>query len=237
MTQELGRVERPAAERYRGRRKLLLAPLVYSPQADDVEGAAALQSYWAQMQTQVAALAASIGPLRHLYHESVTAEGDEGLALLEAGDRRSYEFIAARMQEGAALEATEDIDMLLETLDWQRCLMLPLASPAAAARLQEWHTEANRARYDHIARRIGATLGEDELGLLLISERHQVQFPSDIEVFYISPPALDDFRRWLQNWLARQQSPAPGVGAEATADFDRAGDADEDEGDATAAET
>ena len=235
MTQELGRVERPAAERYRGRRKLLLAPLVYSPQADDAEGAVALQNYWAQMQTQVAALAASIGPLRRLYHESVTAEGDEGLALLEAGDRRSYEFIAAQRPAGAALEATEDLEALLETLDWQRCLMLPLASPAAAARLQEWHSEANRARYDYIARRIDATLGQDELGLLLISERHQVQFPADIEVFYISPPALDDFRRWLQNWLARQQSPAPGPAGDAAADFAGAGDADE--GDATAEET
>ena len=48
---------------------------------------------------------------------------------------------------------------------------------------------------------IGSTLGENEGGLLLISERHQVQFPEDIEVFYVSPPALDEFRRWLQNWL------------------------------------
>lgn len=229
MAQELGRVERPAAERYRGRRKLLLAPLVYSPQADDAAGAAALQSYWAQMQTQVAALAASIGPLRRLYHESVTADGAAGLALLEAGDRRSYEFIAARMQEGAALEATEDLEALLETLDWQRCLMLPLASPAALGRLQEWYAEANRARYEHIARRIDATLGEDELGLLLISERHQVQFPADMEVFYVSPPALDDFRRWLQNWLARQQSPAPAAGLDA--DEDGGGGAADEDGD------
>ena len=41
-----------------------------------------------------------------------------------------------------------------------------------------------------------------------MSERHQVQFPEDIEVFYIAPPALDEFRRWLQNWIAEQQSAA-----------------------------
>jgi hypothetical protein len=39
----------------------------------------------------------------------------------------------------------------------------------------------------------------------LISERHQVQFPADIEVFYVAPPALDEFRRWLQNWMAQQR--------------------------------
>ena len=67
-------------------------------------------------------------------------------------------------------------------------------------------SEANKTRYDHIASQIGSTLGENEVGLLLISERHQVQFPEDIEVFYVSPPALDEFRRWLQNWMAQQQA-------------------------------
>ena len=39
----------------------------------------------------------------------------------------------------------------------------------------------------------------------MISERHQVQFPPDIEVFYIAPPALDDFHRWVQRWASEQQ--------------------------------
>ena len=208
MTQELGRVNRPAAEQYRGRRKLLLVPLVYSPAPDEPEGAAALQNYWEQMQTQVAALENALGGLQHVYHETITAGEDEGMAQLQAGDRRSYSFIAAKRESGAALEATDDMEILLETLDLQRCLMIPLTSPSVASRLQEWHAEANRRRYEHIATRIDETLTEDGVGLLLISERHQVQFPADIEVFYVSPPALDEFRRWLQNWAARQQQAA-----------------------------
>ncbi|MCH8298783.1 MAG: hypothetical protein IH873_12010, partial [Chloroflexi bacterium] len=85
---------------------------------------------------------------------------------------------------------------------------------------QEWHSDSNRQRYEHIANQIDSTLGENETGLLLISERHQVQFPSDIEVFYVSPPALDDYRRWLQNWMEQQQ---------ATAEAARAASADDGE--------
>lgn len=206
--QELGRIERPSAEQYRGRRKLLLVPLVYSPAADESEGAAALQNYWEQMQVQVAALENALGGLKHVYHESIAAGGEEGLAQLRAGDLRSHAFVAAKLQAGAELEATEDIETLLETLDLQRCLMIPMASLSVATRLQEWHSEANRRRYEHIATRIDETLTEDGVGLLLIGERHQVQFPEDIEVFYVSPPALDEFRRWLQNWAARQQQAA-----------------------------
>lgn len=205
MAEELGRIERPSAEQYRGRRKLILVPLVYSPAQGDPEGAAALQNYWEQMMTQVAALENALGGLKHVFHESVTEGGEEGMEQLRAGDRRSHGFIAGKLEGGATLQETEDIEILLETLDLQRCLMIPMASPTVARRLQEWHGEANRRRYEFIANRIDETLTDEGVGLLLISERHQVQFPADVEVFYVSPPALNEFRRWLQNWAARQQ--------------------------------
>lgn len=205
MTQELGRISRPGADQYRGRRKLILLPLLYSPATDEPEGAAALQNYWQQAQTQVAALENALGGLRHIYHESVTEGSSDGLEQLKAGDLRSHLLLSLKCENGAVLEATEDLEILLETLDLQRCLMMPMASQSVATQLQDWHAEANRRRYDHIASRIDSTLEEDGVGLLLISERHSVQFPPDIEVFYVSPPALDDFRRWLQNWAARQQ--------------------------------
>ena len=215
MTQELSRIERPSAEQYRGRRKLILVPLVYgpappgdAPDADAAEGAAALQNYWEQAQTQVAALENALGGIRRIYHESIAIGGDEGMAQLAGGDRRSYNLVSAKLESGATLEAAESLELLLETLDWQRCLMLPMTSPAVAARLQEWFADANRRRYRHIADRIDDTLDADGVGLLLIGEGHQTQFPADIEVFYVSPPALAQFRRWLQNWADRRQQEA-----------------------------
>ncbi len=205
MAQEIGRIQRPSVERYRGRRKLLLVPLIYAPRMDDEEGAAMLQRYWDQMQSQVASLADALGGLHHVYHESLTEGGDLGLEYLTAVDQRSHSFVQAKVQEGATLEATEDQELLGETLDLQRFLMMPLISQKVALKVREWFSESNRSRYEHIAGRIDATLGEDQVGLLMISEGHQVQFPADIEVFYVSPPALDDFRSWLQRWAARQQ--------------------------------
>ncbi len=224
MTQELGRISRPAAEQYRGRRKLILVPLAYSPAPDEPDGAAALQNYWQQAQVQVAALENALGGLQRVYHESVTEGESAGLEQLQSGDLRSHHFVSLKCETGAVLEATEDFEILLETLDLQRCLMMPMASRTVATRLQEWHAEANQRRYAHIADRIDSTLEEDGVGLLLISERHQVQFPPDIEVFYVSPPALDEFRRWLQNWAARQQQAAVDA---ATAQFS-AGEAEDE---------
>ncbi len=205
MAQELGRISRPSAAQYEGRRKLLLAPLVYGPPADAAEGQAILQNYWGQMQQQVEALEGALGGLHHIYHESVWDGGDKGLGQLEQTDQRSHAFIKAKCDAGAALEATEDISSLVESLDLQRCLMMPLASQTVPAKLQGWLNESAKSRYQHMAARINETLGENEVGLLLVNERHQIQFPEDIEVFYVAPPALGDFRRWLDNWMSEQQ--------------------------------
>jgi len=229
MAQELGRISRPTSAQYEGRRKLVLVPLMYGPSNDAAEGVEILQKYWEQMQVQVQSLASALGGLHHVYHESLTEGGETGMEHLEKVDQRSHQFVQAKCQAGAVLEATEDSGCLLETLDLQRCLMIPLASETVAVKLHEWFTESNKSRYHHIASQIDSTLGENEVGLLLVSERHQIQFPDDIEVFYVSPPALDEFRRWLQNWAARQQATAEAPATEESEEFDEAESQAEDE--------
>lgn len=205
MSQELGRISRPTSAQYEGRRKLLLVPLVYGPTREAPDGIEVLQSYWDQMQLQVESLQGTLGGLHRIYHESLCDSGEQGLEQLGKADQRSYEFVKAKCQAGAVLEATEDTDRLLETLDLQRCLLIPLGSEKVSTRLHEWFSESNRNRYQYIANQIDETLGENEVGLLLVSERHQIQFPGDIEVFFVSPPALGDFHRWLENWISQQQ--------------------------------
>ena len=207
--QELGRVERPPADQYRDKRRLLLVPLMFAPPAEpeggESEGQAIYQRYWDQARTQIDALASGLGGLHRVYHESLVEGGEEGLAYLQMADPHAYAMIQVRCQAGATLEATESIDLITEAIDLQRCLMVPFTNDNVATRIQAWLAESTRGRYDHIAQQIEQTLQADETGLLLINERHQVQFPTDIEVFYIAPPALDEYRRWVQNWVARQQ--------------------------------
>ena len=208
MEQELGRIERPTAEHFAGKRKLLLVPLVHGPQAQAQECQPILEKYWVQMQSQVASLESSLGRTQHLFHEGLTEGGAEGLKYLEAVDQRSYRFMQGKCAAGASLAATEDDELLREITDLQRCMLFPFTSENVAHRLHEWFSDSNRKRYEHISKRIEETLQENEVGLLLISERHQVQFPADVEVIYVAPSSLDEFRRCIQDWLAQQQKAA-----------------------------
>ncbi len=205
MSQELGRLERPAAQQYAGKRKLLLLPLIHAPGVEDPAAKELLDRFWEQTRQQIASLESGLGRLRHIFHETLTEGGESGLKQLEMSNSRSHRFVQEKCQAGASLVAIEEPELLTETLDLRRFLMMPLASQRVAQRIQEWFAESNRERYKHIAERIDASIGEDQVGLLLISEGHQVQFPSDLEVFYVAPPALDEFRRWFQNWLAEQR--------------------------------
>ena len=203
---ELGRIERPSLESYRGKRKLFLVPLLAMPPEDAEDGVAIVGRYWEQAGTQVTSLELRVGRVRHVYHESLPVGGEDGLGMLEAsGETGSYGLARTKCQAGAVLEEAEDAETLLESMDLQRCLMMPFASQRVATQLQQWLGEAVRRRNEHFIGRIDETLGEDEVGLLLVNERHQLQFPQDIEVFYVAPPALDEYRRWVEGWLARQR--------------------------------
>lgn len=212
---ELGRITRPAADNYRGKRKLLLAPLAQLPGPAEqlpADGVEVVGRYWEQVDTQVRAVQNALGSVTRVYHESLPEGGAAGLGYLEAMGPPSRPLVSGLVAAGAALESLESFELLAETMDWQRCLMMPLLSPAAAGRLQEWLADANRRRYQAMAEAIDATLGADETGLLLVNERHQIQFPGDVEVIYIAPPALDELRRWVQNWGERMAAGDAGDG-------------------------
>ena len=221
MAEELTRITRPAAGNYQGKRKLLLAPLIHvpvPPEAMPPEGTEIMARYWEQVDVQVRAVQNALGSVTHVYHENTPEGGADGLGYLEVSGQSSHALVKGLTDAGATLESTESMDIMAESLDLQRCLMQTLISPAVATRLQEWFADANRRRYDFIAETIDATLADDETGLLLINERHQVQFPADVEVIYIAPPALDEFRRWLQNWteqLQREMAAQTGDAADA----------------------
>ena len=206
MAPELNRIERPPVDRFLGKRKLFLVPLVYEPPTDVEEGQEILARYWDQAQQQVTYLESRLGASQLIFHEGLTSGGSAGLQSLEPMGQQSYALVEAKCKKGAILEATEDSELLNEMIDLQRCLMLPFQSNKIAHQLQVWLDESIRTRYDHIASRIDSSIRDGQVGLLLINERHQVQFPSDLEVIFVSPPALDEYQRWLTNWIRNQNA-------------------------------
>jgi hypothetical protein len=199
MPEQLGKIEKLEAERFKQGKKLYLVPLVYSGEEAPDEYKEKCSRYWQQVAEQLANLASKIGRVTQVYHESIFQSSEDGMKAMERLNPSSYQIAKTQCDNGAIFETVEDEELFEEVMDWQRCLMLGFMSDKVASKVSEFYVEAAKKRNEFIANRISETLKGDEAGLLFIREEHSVQFPSDIEVFSIFPPALDEIHRWYRD--------------------------------------
>ena len=202
MTEQLGKIEKPETEHFAGKRKLYLVPLIFYGEASPPEYMEKFNLYWEQVRQQITNLESKIGKVNHIYHESITLAGEDGFKVIEKLNPSCYQIARDKYQSGAVLEATEDKELAEENMDWERFLLIGFVSQKVAKIVSEFYVEASRKRYEDITRRIDVTLKANESGILFIREGHMVQFPKDIEVFSVAPPALDEIHRWQRDRLA-----------------------------------
>ena len=199
MPEQLGKIERLEVERFKQGKKLYLVPLVYSGEDAPDEYKEKCSRYWQQVAEQLTNLASKIGRVNRVYHESIFQCGEDGMKAMERLNLSSYQIAKTQCDNGAILETIEERELFEEVMDWQRCLMLGFISDKVASKVSEFYVEAARKRNEFMAKKISETLKDNEAGLLFIREEHSVQFPSDVEVFSIFPPALDEIHRWYRD--------------------------------------
>ena len=203
MSEELGKIEKPAAEEFKKGRKLYFIPLVYCGKEPEPEYLEKFNRYWNQVEIQIGDLELKLGRVNKIYHELVPVGGDEGIKVIKELNDKSYQIIEIRLGGGAQLNATEEGGLLTEFMDWTKCLTIGLQNQQVVVKVYEFYLEASRKRNEYITRQIDETLKTDEIGILFMREGHQVQFPPDIQIFYVAPPSLDELKRWLRDREAK----------------------------------
>lgn len=198
MTETIGKFEKPSAEKFKSERKLLLIPLLYAGDGSPQDYLEKLSTYWRQVEDQINNLESKIGRISKIYFESVSLPGDEGMKIIEKINEKSYHLVKSKCEQGAELQSTEDIELFVESMDWSNCLRVVMGEKAFA-KVSELLQAASEKRYEFIARQIDETLKDKEVGALFIREDHAVQFPPNLQVFYVAPPALDDIHRWFRD--------------------------------------
>ena len=209
MAKQVGKIEKPAAEYFVSKRKLYLVPLLFAGKEAPAEYVEKFNLYWEQVSEHVANLESKIGKVSHIFHESMVQAGKNGLKVMKIFNPSGYRIAKDKCKSEAVLEATEDRELAEESMDWERCLLLGFISQKVAKMVTEFYIEALKKRYEHIARRIDETLKDNEVGMLFIREGHMVQFPQDIEVFSVAPPALDEIHRWQRDRSSTDKKDEP----------------------------
>jgi hypothetical protein len=205
MSQELGKVEKPEVGSFKHDRKVLQVPLIYAGKDSPADYLELFEKYWQQVAEMVAKLENKLGSITVVYHETVNTEGQEGLSMLETLNVKSHGITAERCSKGSVLKCIEDTGLLEEVMDWERCLMMGFLSDKVAKKIYDAFSESSRKRYQHISKTIDETLKAGDVALLFIREGHMVQFPQDIDVFSVAPPALDEIHRWARDRAAKRE--------------------------------
>lgn len=206
MSAELGKIEKPSVGEFKTGRKLYFIPLIFTPKEPQADLLDKVNRYWDQVEGHVTNLEVQLGSVNKVYHELVPVGGEDGAKAIEELNKRAYQIAKARLEKGAELQPLEDAELLTEFMDWGKCLATGLQSQKAITRVYEFYSEAQKRRNEYMAKKIDETLKDSETGIVLMREGHQVQCPSDIQVFYVAPPGLDEIKRWLREREAETQS-------------------------------
>ena len=201
MTTPLSQIPRPQADRFQDRKKLFLVPNYVMPPDGPPDGLELVERYWSEVRDSIANLERSLGPASRVYHELIYADGEDGLAQVDMMNPQGAAFIRAMCQSTGALHALEDAELVHEHTDWQRVLALGPASQKVFAAALEGYQSTLQARYDSIAEKLSEDLSEGDAAALFIREDHRVQFPADVQVFFVAPPSLDNLKRWLESYF------------------------------------
>ena len=68
MSQELGKVEKPEVDSFKGSRKIMQVPLVYAGKNSPAEYVELYEKYWQQVDEIIAKLEGKLGHVTLIYH-------------------------------------------------------------------------------------------------------------------------------------------------------------------------
>lgn len=202
----LGSTGKTDPSRFDGKKKLLLVPLI--PIFPDMEKEIPdlLDRFWSEISSQIGNIETVLGTVKHIFHEMIHEEGDGGIQILTQIYPKSANFIKEYINSGAKLQALEDPEIWMELTDWQRCLSIGLISSKVFDIASKGYQEISIKRTNQLPNTINDLMKEDEVGLLFISEGHTVQFPSDIQIFYVSPPSAAELKNMMTDRMKAQSS-------------------------------
>jgi hypothetical protein len=198
MPEELGKIEKPPVDNFKKGRKLFFVPLVFANTELPEDYLEIFNRYWEQVEKQVNELTSKLGNVNRVFYEMIAESGEAGTKAINELNEKSSGIVRLCLENKAQLEAIEDSSLLIEFMDWNRCLLIGLQHPNVISKVYDAYIETGKKRNEILACKLDEILKTDEIGLLFMRENHQVHFPTDIQVFYIAPPALDEIKRWLR---------------------------------------
>ncbi len=198
----LGSTGKADAQNFENKRKLFLVPNLPTPPEIQETNASLLTKHRNQIQDNIESLEKSLGPVRYIFHELIHDSDENAIAALDTISPQHKHICERICESSGKFIATDDQQLLFQMMDLQRCLSVGLISQEVYKLISESFEKTINDRNQHIAKIIDQNIKDNEVGLLFISEDHKIQFPSDLQVFYISPPTYNELKSVISDFYS-----------------------------------
>ena len=201
---KLGKIQKPDAGEFAGKRKLYCIATIYSFEDAPDEFNKLIEQYWYEVIQHIEKIEIA-GKIEKIFCEMIYQHGDEALNVLRKINIHLSRIIEKKMEEGAVLLPLESREILGPYTDWGNCLSVVFTNEVFN-KVLEFYKVYSEKRLQQAMDIIEKNLSGTESGLLIMKdeERVKLEFPKDIEVFLITPPSYDDIMTWLREKLLQK---------------------------------
>ena len=201
MAEKLTQIPKPKAASFKAGRKIYLVASMFGFQGVPNELEVKLQSYWSDVRSQIENLEQTLTQVTHVFHEGIFESGQTGLAAIITINPYAHTFINTLCKSTATLESLEDRSLVQEEYDWRMCSSAGVTSEKVYSLIINNLEDTTNKRWAHASKTIDELIPKDDAALLIVNQNHKIQFPEDMQVFYISPPSFDAVKRWVDNQI------------------------------------
>ena len=215
---ELGKIEKPEASVFSGKRKLYVVPALPFEEMALQYGLdkAKVERYWGEVKEKIHYFVTTYGKISTLYIEGINEDEKAGQEYVEnlGKENNYYKLLKNLIDSGAVIKGIEKSGQI-EKLK----LLFEEYSKSFMPEIQEIHkgyygkdinfegwrdhlVKNIKEMQDEMGRSATRILGEllpDSSGVLIITDGRPVEFPEGIDIFQIRPPAFDEIERNIRS--------------------------------------
>lgn len=215
---ELGKIEKPEARNFKGKRKLYVIPVL---PFEDIASQFRLETvkierFWGEVREKIEHFIATYGNINFLYVEGVDENEEAGLEFFEKFGKESnhFQLFKRLVDKGAKIKGIDKKEYIERSK-----LLFEEYSRSFSPEVKEFHEEffgedidfEGWRKYlvekiqkiqDEMNRAASAAIKDmpDEMsGVLIITDGRPVEFPEGVDVFQIRPPAFDEIEKNLRS--------------------------------------
>ena len=163
LNEEIGKIEKPKADKVMGKKKAFICVLLQAPQEASKELHDLIFKYWEAVDKNISTLEEKTGVVKKIFVEGIPGKGEDVAMNLKEASLGAWNVVEERRKTGAEVSELENLENLQKVIDWSKCLNVGLTNRSVAEKISE---ELRKASEENMVRCPNAEMAKKMIALI-----------------------------------------------------------------------